>query len=131
MSIRSFGWLLLLPAFACFAADLTGNWVVSTPNNDGTSRNVYFDLKQDGARLTGHIRMTQFYYTIKESTGGADGFTITGAMMDGDTGHRSERKVVYEGKLVGEELHLSTRARANAPPAESVAHRAPAGEGAY
>ena len=131
MRIRSFVLFSGLLASSCFAADLTGNWVVSTPNNDGTSRNVYFDLKQDGGRITGHIRMTQFYYTIKESTGGADGFTITGAMMDGDTGHRSERKVVYEGKLAGDELHLTTRARANAPPAESVAHRAAAGEGAY
>ena len=43
---------------------------------------TYFDLKQDGAHITGHIRITQFYYTIKESTGGPDGFTITGSMME-------------------------------------------------
>src|SRR5579863_10318078 len=102
MSLRP---LCLIPAVlvsACFAADLTGNWVVSTPNNDGTSRNLYFDLKQEGSRITGHIRMTQFYYKVKESTGGVDGFTITGGMMDGDSNKRSERKVVYEGKLQGD-----------------------------
>ncbi len=131
MSLRP---LCLIPAVlvsACFAADLTGNWVVSTPNNDGTSRNLYFDLKQEGSRITGHIRMTQFYYTVKESTGGVDGFTITGSMMDGDSNKRSERKVVYEGKLQGDELHLATHARPGAPLMELVAHRAPAGEGAY
>jgi alpha-galactosidase len=131
MSLRSLGLIPAVLASACFAADLTGNWVVSSPNNDGTSRNTYFDLKQEGARITGHIRMTQFYYTVKESTGSPEGFTLTGSMTDGPSEKRNERKVVYEGKLQGEELHLSTRARAGAPLTELVAHRAPAGEGAY
>ena len=28
------------------AADLTGNWLAATPNNDGTSRKTYLNLKQ-------------------------------------------------------------------------------------
>ncbi len=122
---------LLIPtllAAACSAADLTGNWVVANPNADGTTRNTYFDLKQDGARITGHIRVTQFYYAIKESTGGPEGFTLTGSMMD--VGHK-ERTVKYEGKLEGDELHIGTRRNADAPLSELVAHHAPAGEGAY
>jgi len=107
-------------------AGLSGNWVARNPNADGTSRNTYFNLKADGSRITGSIRVTQFYYLITESTGGAAGFTITGAMKDG----KSERKVQYEGKLVGEELQLSTRRRPTDKPTELVAHRAPAGEGA-
>jgi alpha-galactosidase len=107
---------------------LTGNWVVRTPstNNDGTFRTTYLNLKQDGARITGTIRVTQFFYHISESTGGPDGFTITGSMMDG----KSERKVQYEGKLVGDELHVSTRRRPQDNPTQMVAVRAPAGEGA-
>jgi alpha-galactosidase len=113
---------------ACFAADLTGNWLVSVPNNtEGTARKTYFDLKQDGSRITGHIRVTQFYYTVKESTGGADGFTLTGSLMDG----HSERVVHYEGKLVSDELHIGTTPRPGAPLNEMIAHRAPAGEGVY
>jgi alpha-galactosidase len=111
-------------AGACSAADLTGNWVVSQPNADGTSRNQYFDLKQDGAHIGGHIRITQFYYTITDSTGGPEGFTITGITKD-------NRKVTYEGKLGGEELQLGTHARADQPLSKLVAHKAPAGEGAY
>src|SRR5207247_1710519 len=57
---------------------------------------------------------------------GPGGFTITGSMMD----RKSERKVQYEGKLVGGELHLSTRRRPTDKPTEMVAVRAPAGEGA-
>ena len=105
---------------------LTGNWVVRTPNNDGTFRTTYLNLKQDGKKITGTIRVTQFFYHISESTGASDGFTLTGAMMDG----KSERKVQYEGKLVGDELHISTRRRPQDPPTQMVAVRAPAGEGA-
>src|SRR5437879_7738053 len=107
-------------------APLTGNWAVRTPNNDGTFRTTYLNLKQEGARITGTIRVTQFYYHISESTGGPEGFTITGSMMDG----KSERKVQYEGKLVGGDLHISTRRRPTDKPTEMVAVRAPAGEGA-
>ena len=106
--------------------DLTGNWVVRTPNVDGSFRLTYVNLKQEGSRITGYIRLTQFYYVITESTASAEGFTLTGTMQDG----RNARTVKYEVKLVGDELHLSTRRQPTAPPIESVAHRAPAGEGA-
>jgi alpha-galactosidase len=107
-------------------ATLTGNWVSRTPRNDGTTRDVYFNLKQDGTHITGSIRLTQFFYKIADGTVRDDGFTLIGSMMDG----KNERKVTYEGKLVGDELHLSTRNRPDAPLIELVAKRAPAGEGA-
>src|SRR5438876_4471574 len=83
---------------------LTGNWVVRTPNADGTFRTTYLNLRQDGQRLTGSIRVTQFYYLITESTGGADGFTVTGTMRDGKT----DRKVIYEGMWDGVHLTIQT-----------------------
>jgi alpha-galactosidase len=106
---------------------LTGNWVVRTANSDGTFRATYFNLKQEGQRITGYIRSTQFYYHITESSGGPDSFTLTVAMKDGDTERRASAS--YEVKLVGDELHVVTRRRPDAPPIELVAHRAPAGEG--
>jgi len=120
---------LVLAALASprLAADLTGNWAVKEVLGDGTVRTTYLNLKQEGTRVTGTIRATQFYYRIVESTGGPDGFTLTGSMVDGN----SERRVKYEGKLVGEELHLATRRRPDAPVVEMSARRVPAGEGAY
>ena len=103
------------------ASDLTGNWVVRMPNADGTFRLTYFNLKQEGPRITGSIRLTQFYYLIVESTGGAEGFTITAMMKDG----KNERRVRYEGKLVGDELRIGTRRRPEDQLTELVAHRAP------
>jgi len=116
----------LLLTVSCYAANLTGNWVAETPLPDGTVRKAYFTLKQQDSHITGSIRVTQFYYTISASTGRSEEFTITGSMMDGTL----ERHVVYQGKLVGDELHLATRRRADAPLVEVIAHRAPEGEGA-
>jgi alpha-galactosidase len=107
-------------------SNLTGNWSIREPAADGTSRNTYIDLKQDGSQVTGSIRLTQFYYKIVESKPGGEGFTLTGSAMDG----RNERRVTYEVKLVGDELHVTTRANPNAAPVEKIARRAPAGEGA-
>jgi alpha-galactosidase len=118
--------LLILISGACFGADLTGNWVVDSPKDGGVVLKSYFNLKQDGPRITGTIRVTQFYYKITESKGTPEDFEITGSMKDG----KADRHVVYQGKLVGDELHLSTRRRPDLPPTESVAQRAPAGEGA-
>src|SRR5437879_9329096 len=119
--------LLAFLAVPCRAADLTGNWVVRDPVPDGTFRTTYLDLHQEGSRISGTIRVTQFYYKIIESTGGPDGFTLTGSMVDGT----HERRVKYEGKLVGDELHVATRRRPDAELIQLVAHRAPPGEGAY
>jgi len=105
---------------------LTGNWVVRTPTNDETFRTTYLNLKQEGARITGTIRVTQFFYHITDSTSGPEGFTLNASMMDG----KSERKVQYEVKLAGNELHVSTRRRPTDPPTLMVAVRAPDGEGA-
>jgi len=118
--------LILLLGVPCFAADLTGNWVVRDPLPDGTFRNTYLVLHQEGSRITGTIRVSQFYFRIVESTGGPDGFTLAGSMMDGT----NERRVKYQGKLVGDELHVATRQRPEAELIEMVAHRAPPGEGA-
>lgn len=119
-------YMVLSFATVCSAADLTGNWVVAVPNADGTARRTYLNLKQEASGITGTIRVTQFFYRIAESKGGPDGFTVIGTMKDGN----SDRRVTYEGKLVGDDLHLTTRRNATAPPTEMIAHRAAAGEGA-
>jgi hypothetical protein len=63
--------------------NLTGNWVARQPRGDGTTSQTYLSLKQDGAHISGAIRASQFYYTITDSSGGADDFTIIGTEQDG------------------------------------------------
>jgi alpha-galactosidase len=116
---------LLIWTSVCFGADLTGNWVAAAPTGDGFVRRTYFNLRQEGGRITGAVRVTQFYYTIVESTGGPDGFTLTGAMKDGNT----ERRATWQGKLAGDELRIAER-RQNRLQPEMTAHRTATGEGA-
>jgi alpha-galactosidase len=122
---------LLIPALVAppvsFAPDsITGNWAVRDPLPDGTFRTTYLTLKQEGDKITGTIRVTQFFYKVVESTGGPGTYTLTAAMMDG----RAERWVTYQVKLEGDELHVSTRRRQDSQLVEMVARRAPQGEGA-
>src|SRR2546429_9590898 len=104
-----FAVLLAASGSPSLASDLTGNWAVKEALGDGTVRATYLNLKQEGAHITGAIRATQFYYRIVESTGGPDGFTPTGSMMDGN----SERHLENECKLVGEGLELVGQGRAD------------------
>jgi alpha-galactosidase len=117
--------LALFALATAAAAGLDGNWVVRQDMHDGTFHKTYFNLRVEAGRITGSIRSTQAFYKITESTGGAEGFTITGTWMDG----HNQRKAIYEGKLAGDELHIGTR-RNNGPLTEMVAVRAPEGEGA-
>jgi alpha-galactosidase len=112
-------------AVVCPAASLTGNWLVATPNGDGTTRRTYLNLKQQDGRITGTVRATLHLYSIDRSTGGPENFTITAAMpLFG-----SERRVTYRGKLAEDKLQL-VEVDAKGAGSEMTAHRVPEGEGA-
>jgi len=117
--------IFLLGACA-FAADLSGNWLVAAPRNDGTFARTYFDIKPDGTTNKGEIHTPSAHYIITEVTGGADGFTLSATYTD----NRNVRPLKYEGKVVGDELHI-TATGGRGTPREMVAHRVPEGEGLY
>ena len=122
-SLRCFG--VSLSATVC-ASQPTGNWVSATPREDGTFAKSYFNLKQEGSHIGGSIRNGQFYYEISSSTGSPDSFVLNAAHQDG----KAERRITLEGKLVGDELHLTAHFRGNGPATELVAHRTDSTEGA-
>jgi alpha-galactosidase len=124
--LAAFGHWSKPPTSSAQTRGLSGNWAVKIPRADGTISKAYFNLRHEGEKINGTIRSTQFFYTISESTGGPEGFTLTAKMKDG----KSDRTVKYEGKLVGDELRLSTRRRPDDKPTETVARRVPDGEGA-
>ena len=50
------GMILLAVALVALAADaVTGKWVSETPGRDGTPRQTTYNLKADGAKLTGTV----------------------------------------------------------------------------
>ncbi|MBC7670911.1 MAG: glycoside hydrolase family 27 protein [Polaromonas sp.] len=127
-----------IPTTQVARANVAGNWLYAVQNStDGTSRRTYFALAQEGDRITGTIRTPNGAMPITESGWDSTGFTLTNVTRNGT----NERRTTYEGRLVGDALHLVLRRRsaaANAPvpatpprpPVEIVAYRAPSGEGA-
>src|ERR1700678_4477628 len=93
----------LLPA-AMPAADVTGNWVFSIPGPDGTSRDTYFRLKQEGNKLSGVVQQGFNNRTIENGT--VDGNHVK--FDTSFTGRGQTMTVTYEGDFNGEELHLKT-----------------------
>jgi alpha-galactosidase len=93
----------LFPA-ALLAADVTGNWVFSIPGPDGTSRDTYFRLKQNGTQLSGVVQQGFNNRTIDSGT--VDGNHLKFATSF--TGRGQTVTVTYEGDVAGNELHLKT-----------------------
>jgi alpha-galactosidase len=118
-------WISLSVCAMCAAADLTGNWLVAESRGDGTFRRSYFNLKEQGGKITGTVRITQSFYSIVAGSGTPNGFTIQVSMKDGNT----DRRRTYKGSLAGPELRISEQ-RDSGPGPEMIGHRAPDGEGA-
>jgi alpha-galactosidase len=86
------------------AADVTGNWAFSIPGPDGTSRDTYFRLKQDGNRLSGVVQQGFNNRAIDSGTIDGNHLSFTTSF----TGRGQTITITYEGDLVGNELHLKT-----------------------
>ena len=124
--------LMLVVAFALMAADITGKWVAEQPGrNGGPPRQTTFDLKANGATLTG--TMTGGMGGGRRGGGGGGGGgaaaapqarEISDGKVDGNNisftvkmdfnGQTMVSK--YEGVLSGDELKLKvTRDGQNGP----------------
>ena len=111
-----------LLAVAAFAADVTGKWTAQVPGRDGQTREVTYNLKADGAALTG------------TTTGrGGQEIQITDGKVEGDTVSFKVKmefggnSIVqnYTGKLAGDEIKFTqTRDGGGGQPREFVAKRA-------
>jgi alpha-galactosidase len=89
---------------AVSAADVTGNWVFSVPGPDGTSRDTYFRLKQNGDKLSGVVQQGYNNRTIDSGTVEGNHVRFTTSF----TGRGQTVTVTYEGDVAGDELHLKT-----------------------
>src|SRR5215831_3730557 len=97
--------LFLLPFSAfLFGADVSGNWLFSVPGPDGTSRDTYFRLKQEGSKITGAVQ--QGFNTRTIDSGAIDGSHLR--FSTSFTGRGQTVTVTYEGDLAGDELNLKS-----------------------
>ena len=98
--------LLLVAGFAVFAADIDGKWKAETkrPSRDGSGEitiTMLFDLKADGAKLTGNVTLTGPWGERQAavSDGKIDGnkFSFT-TVTEGPNGTMTTK---YEGTVEG------------------------------
>ena len=94
--------LLLALTMAAAAADVTGKWVAQVPGRNGQAREQTFNLKADGANLTGTVSGRQSDTAI--TNGKIDGDKISFAVKMDRGGTAVEQK--YSGTLAGDELKM-------------------------
>ena len=103
--------LLLALTIAASAADITGKWIAEQPGrNGGAPRQTTFNLKADGAKLTGTMsapgRGGAAATDTEISNGKVDGNNITFEVKRNMGGNEVVSK--YEGTMSGDELKLKT-----------------------
>lgn len=96
------------------AADVTGKWQAEFTTPDGTQRTATFNLKADGAGVTGTVAGGQDETPIKD--GKVTGETIS------FTAERPFGTFTYTGKIAGDEIKFTVQFNDNS--FEMVAKRA-------
>jgi hypothetical protein len=91
--------VLVLLASA-WAADVTGKWVAQTPGRDGAASETTFDLKVEGAVLTGTMTNPRGESTISEGKVNGDEISFMIVRKMGE----NEMKTLYKGKVAGDEI---------------------------
>ena len=95
--------LLLALTMAAAAADVTGKWVAQIAGRNGQTREQTFNLKADGANLTGTVSGRQGADTAI-SAGKIDGDKISFVVKMERGGNTVEQK--YSGIVAGDELKM-------------------------
>jgi len=95
--------LMLVVAFALMAADITGKWVAEQPGrNGGQPRQITFDLKADGATLTGTM------------SGGMGGGRRGGGGGGGGGGRgAAQAREISDGKVDGNNISFTVKVEFN------------------
>jgi uncharacterized protein (DUF2147 family) len=98
-----FMFALLALAGTAAAADATGKWKGNLETDDG-SRELTFNLKADGGKLTGTVAGL-LDRSLDVNEGKIEGATITFSVMSEWDGNAV--KLVYKGELAGDEIKFT------------------------
>jgi alpha-galactosidase len=107
--------LCALAIAGCSKSSLSGYWDLKVPNEDGTTRNTYFQLDQDGEKLAGKmfgrsVDGTPLQGTVKD--GAVHLETVPPARKPGAPPNEYQYRVtVYEGKVDGDKIELTNVTR--------------------
>jgi hypothetical protein len=108
-----------LPLQAADAA-VTGKWTAQVPGRDGQTRDVTFNFKTAGDKLTGTVsgRQGDVEITDGKVKGDEVSFDVT-MTMQGNT-----MKMTYKGKVAGDEIKFTRHRDGSDNTSEFTAHRA-------
>jgi hypothetical protein len=112
--------VLTLAAGLALADDVTGTWKASIPGRDGAAQETTFNLKADGATLTGAVVTSRGETAISE--GKVNGDAISFKVKREFNGN--SMIMIYEGKVSANEIQFkTTREGSDRPPREFVAKK--------
>jgi len=106
-------------ALASLAADVTGKWIAQVPGRDNQTREVVFNFKAEGAKLTGTMSGPQGA-EIAINDGKVDGDSIAFNVKLEFNGNVMVRN--YSGVVAGDEIKMKSQTQRGA--LEFVAKRA-------
>ena len=102
------------------AANVDGKWVAQVPGQGGQTREVTFNFKAEGAKLTGTVSGRQGDTPISDGTVKGDDISFTQTFeVQGNS-----VKLTYTGKVTGDEIKMTRKLEgSDQPPAEFTAKR--------
>jgi polyisoprenoid-binding protein YceI len=118
MAVLAAAFVSSLPLQAADAA-VTGKWTAQVPGRDGQTRDVTFNFKTAGDKLTGTMSGRQGDVEISEGKVKGDevSFDVTMTMQ-------GNAKMTYKGKVAGDEIKFTRHRDGSDRTSEFTAHRA-------
>ena len=108
MKTQMWAWLVILllcGAVAATAAGIDGKWLAQVPGRDGGTMEFTFTFKADGETLTGAMSTQMGEREISEGKiSGSDISFVVQLSFQGN-----DMKLLYKGKLSGDELQLTSQ----------------------
>jgi hypothetical protein len=113
---------LVVAVVSMQAADVTGKWTAQVPGRGGQTRETTFTFKVDGEKLTGTMTGMQGDVEIKDGVVKGDDIAFS-TVFNGPNG---EVKLLFKGRVAGEEIKFTRQREGGDQTQELTATRAKA-----
>jgi hypothetical protein len=111
---------VIAAAGLAWAADVNGKWVAQVPGRDGQMRETTFNFKAEGEKLTGTMSGRQGDVPISDGKIKGDEISFTVVLSF----QGNEVKLLYKGKVTGDEMKLTRSREGSDQSQEMTAKRA-------
>lgn len=102
---------LLSFTFIAAAADVTGKWTADIPGRNGNTQTTTFNLKADGAKLTGSVENQRGASDIADGKVDGDNISFVQVMNFGG----NEMKMNFKGVVKGDTIEFTREVEGRGP----------------